>query len=51
MICDVLEHLVQGLGFDLLALELGARIVEVEQDMALMKFLDKKLRAFAGRCF
>ena len=46
---DVLQHLVQRLGLDLLPLQLGVCIVEIEKDRALMKFLDEKLRTLGRR--
>lgn len=48
---DILEHFMKSLGLDLLALELRARIVEIEQDFALGQFLDEKLGAIAWRSF
>jgi hypothetical protein len=48
---DIVEHLMEGLGLDLLALELCAGVVEIEQDATLVEFLDKQLGALAGRGF
>ena len=48
---DILEHFVQGLRFDLLALELGVGIVEVENNGALVQLLDEELRTLACRRF
>jgi hypothetical protein len=41
----------ESLGLDLLALELCAGVIEVEQDATLMEFLDEQLGAFAWRGF
>lgn len=41
----------KSLGFDLLALELCTCIIEIEQNAALVEFLDKELGTFAGRSF
>jgi hypothetical protein len=41
---------VQGLRLDLLALEVGAGVVEVEEHAALVQFLDKQLRTLGRRC-
>ena len=41
----------QSLSLDLLALQLGIGVVEVEEDCALMKLLDKKLGPFGRRSF
>ena len=40
---DILQHLVQRLGFDLLPFQIGVGIIKVKEDRALMKFLDKEL--------
>ena len=39
---DVLQHLMQSLHFDLLALQFAARVVEVKDNSALLKFLHEK---------
>ena len=44
--CDVVDDLVEGGAFDLLALEIGHRVHEVEPDAALTKFPDEKLLLF-----
>ena len=48
--CDVLEHLMQRLCLDLLALQLRVRVVEVEDYGTLMQFLDEQLWTFVWRC-
>ena len=40
---DILEHLMQGLRLDLLALEIAAGIVEIKHHSALLQFLDKEV--------
>lgn len=49
LVSDVFEHLVQGLSLDLLALEVRAGVVEVEENVTLMELADEELGAFAGR--
>lgn len=48
---DILEHLVKGLCLDLLALELCARVIEVEKDATLVEFFDEQLRTLVGGSF
>ena len=48
---DILQHFVQGLRLDLLAFEFGVGIVEVEDNGALVQFLDEQLGPFADRSF
>jgi hypothetical protein len=48
---NIIEHLMESLGLDLLALELCAGVIEVEQDTTLMEFLDEQLGALAWRGF
>lgn len=48
---DILEHLVEGLGFDLLALELCTRVVEVKEDATLVELFEEQLGTFVGGCF
>ena len=50
--CDVVQHLVQRLGFDLLPLQFGVGVVEIEEDSALVEFLDEELWTFrkCGLC-
>ena len=48
---DILEHLVEGLGLDLLAFKLCAGIVEIKKDATLVEFFDEQLGAFVGWCF
>lgn len=40
---DILEHLVQRLRLDLLALQLAASVVEVKDDATLLQLLDEQL--------
>lgn len=46
---DVLEHLVQRLALDALALQVRASVVEVKHDCALLQLSDKQLRSVRGR--
>ena len=39
--CDVFQHLVEGLSFDLLSFEFSTCIIEVEEHAALIEFFDK----------
>lgn len=48
---DILQHFVQSLSLNLLALELRVGVVEVEQNCALMQFLDEELWSFGWRSF
>lgn len=48
---DIFQHLVKGLSLDLLALELGTRVIEVKKDTALVELLDEQLWPLAGRSF
>lgn len=41
--CNIIEHLVEGLGLYLFALELRACIVKIEENGTLMKFPNKQL--------
>jgi hypothetical protein len=41
----------QRLSFNLLAFELGAGVVEIEEDATLMEFLDEELGTLAWRGF
>jgi hypothetical protein len=41
----------QGRGLDLFSLQLGAGVVEIEQDATLMEFSDEKLGSFIRRGF
>ena len=46
---DVVQHLVQRLGLDLLPLQLGVGVVKIKEDRALVKFLDKELGTLRER--
>lgn len=46
---DIFQHLMKCLSLDLLALKLGTRVIKVEQNAALIQFLNKQLWSFAGR--
>lgn len=46
----VLEKFMEGLGFDLLALEISAGVVEIEQDATLVQLLDEELRPLSWGC-
>ena len=48
---DVFQHLVQCLSLDLLSLQFGIGVVEVEDNSALVKLFDKKLGALGNRGF
>jgi hypothetical protein len=48
---DVFEHLMQGLGLDLLSPELRAGVVKVEEDATLLELLDEQLVPLTGRSF
>ena len=46
---DVVDELVEARSLDLLALEVGDRVDEVEDDAALLELLDEELLLLAGR--
>ena len=46
---DVVHYLVEACPLDLLALEVGDRIHEVEDDAALLEFADEKILLFRSR--
>lgn len=46
---DVVQHLVQRLGLDLLPLQLGVGVVKIKEDRALVKFLDEELGTLRER--
>jgi len=46
---DVVQHLMQRLGLDLLSLQLGVGVVKIEEDRALVKFLDEELGTLRER--
>lgn len=46
---DVLQHLVQRLTLDALALQIRARVVEVEDDGALLELVDEEIGPLARR--
>jgi hypothetical protein len=48
---DVLQHLVQRLGLDLLPLQIGVGVIKIEKDRALVKFLDEELWTLRRRRF
>lgn len=48
---NVLQQIVKGLGLDLLSFEIGTCIIEVEDRIALLKFLDEKSRTFGWWSF
>ena len=48
---DVLDHLAESLGFNLLAFELCVGIVEIKEDATLVQLLYKELRTFVWGCF
>ena len=39
--CDVFQHFVEGLSFDLLPFEFSTCVIEVEEHTTLIKFFDK----------
>ena len=47
--CNVLQHFVQRLSLDLLPLQFGIGVVKIEEDRALVKFLDEELWTFRRR--
>ena len=46
---DVVQHLVQRLGLDLLPFQLGVCVVKIKEDRALVEFLDEELRTLRER--
>jgi hypothetical protein len=39
--CDIFQHLMESLSFDLLSFEFGTGVVEIEKYTALIELLDK----------
>ena len=48
---DVVQHLMQRLGLDLLPLQICVGVVKIKEDRALVKFLDEELGTLRDRRF